>query len=149
MILLLVVTFLSCHGGPTMVQVTGKITNTDGSMLKGGIREVRFEPTRDVPQEGLRTASGQIESDGSYHLFTRKPGDGIMPGTYNVMITVWKEQHDPVSLIDDRYSTAGTTPFKNVKIDRDRNDLDFKIEPKSTAGTGAAATTETTGQAQH
>ncbi len=148
-ILLLVVTFLSCNGGPTMVQVTGKITNTDGSMLKGGIREVRFEPARDVPQEGLRTASGQIESDGSYHLFTRKPGDGIMPGTYNVMVTVWKEQHDPVSLIDDRYSVAATTPFKNVKIDRNRDDLDFKIEPKSTAGAGAAAMNATPGQAHN
>jgi hypothetical protein len=50
------------------------------------------------------------------------------------MITVWKEQHDPVSLIDDRYSAAGTTPFKNVKIDREQDDLDFRIESKPNCG---------------
>jgi hypothetical protein len=135
--LMLVIGILGCQGGQKMVQVTGKIQNKDGSKLQGGLREVRFEPSRDVPQQGLHTASGTIESDGSYHLFTRKPNDGIMPGTYNVMVSVWKGQHEPVSLIDERYSGAATTPFKNVKIDRDQDDLNFNIEPKSNAGTAA------------
>jgi hypothetical protein len=130
-----------------MVQVRGKVLHSDGSVVKGGIREIRFEPSRDVPSEGLRTASGTIETDGSYHLFTRKPNDGIMPGTYNVMVSVWKGQHEPVSLIDDRYSASATTPFKDVKIDRDRDDLDFEIEAKQNAGAAGAPTAATPGQA--
>src|SRR5690349_9423773 len=81
--LLATMCLFGCNKAPSMVQVRGKVLNSDGSPVKGGIREIRFEPARDVPHEGLRTASGTIETDGSYHLFTRKPDDGIMPGTYN------------------------------------------------------------------
>ena len=94
-------------------------------------------------ERGTANRVRAIEADGSYHLFTRKPNDGIMPGTYNVMVSVWKGQHEPVSLIDERYSASATTPFKNVKIDRDRDDLNFEIEAKPGAGVSADSTAET------
>src|SRR4051794_34542508 len=94
----LIVLSLGCNRGPTMVQVRGKVLNKDGSPLKGGVRVVRFQPERDSTIEGLRVASGEIANDGSFELFTKRPGDGVMLGTYNVSFTFWKDPHDPVSL---------------------------------------------------
>src|SRR5690242_15878419 len=70
-----------CNKGSSTAHVSGKVTFADGSPLKGGVRVVRFEPTQDMPTDKRRVASGGIENDGSYELFTRKPGDGIIPGT--------------------------------------------------------------------
>jgi hypothetical protein len=145
----LIVLSLGCNRGPTMVQVRGKVLNKDGSPLKGGIRVVRFQPVEDLKTDGQRVASGEIGKDGSFELFTRRPGDGIMPGTYNVSFTVWKEQHDPVSLIQDKYTSPSTTPFKNVKVDQNRDDMNFEIEPKSETGGTPPVATEAPTQAQH
>src|SRR4051812_2075790 len=131
-LLLLMIAFaavVGCNKGPSMVHVKGKVSYTDGSPLKGGVRVVRFEPTQDMPAEKRRVASGPIDNDGSYELFTRRPGDGVIPGTYNVTFTVWKGEHEPGSLIDEKYAASSTTPFKNVKVDADRTDFNFQIEP--------------------
>jgi hypothetical protein len=134
-----------CNHGPTMLRVGGKVQYKDGSVPTGGVRVVRFEPSHSGPNEGLRVASGQIENDGSYELFTKRPGDGVMPGTYNVTFTIWKGPHEPVSLISEKYTASASTPFKDVKVDRGRDDLNFEIEPLDSS----AGTAQTTGHANH
>jgi hypothetical protein len=136
-----------CSKGPTFVHASGKVLYRNGSTIKGGVREIRFEPSRDIPSQGLRTAAGQIGEDGTFQLFTRRT-DGIMPGTYNVEVSVWKGTHEPISLIDEKYSASATTPFKNVKIEHDQDDLKFEIDPLPTAKTAPYAAEATKPQAQ-
>lgn len=122
-------TFLAgCNRGSAVAQVSGKVLYKDGSVPKGGVRIVRFEPTDDSPAEIRRAAGGAIAADGSFELSTRKPGDGIYLGKYAVTFTVVKAPRDPVSLIKPEYTRAATTPY-HVTIDGDRNDLVFEIEP--------------------
>ena len=89
-VLPLIIVAAGCSKGPAVFQVRGKVMYKDGSAPRGGVRVVRFEPTRDSSAERRRVASGQIETDGSFELFTRRPGDGVFPGEYNVTFTVWK-----------------------------------------------------------
>ncbi len=79
-----------CNRGPAMVQVRGKVTNKDGSLIKCGVREIRFEPTADTTASLRKTAISQIQDDGSFELFTRKPGDGVIAGKYAVVISVMR-----------------------------------------------------------
>jgi len=139
-----IVSVVGCNKGPTMVQVQGKVAYKDGSALRGGVRVVRFEPSKDSTAEVRRLASGEIEKDGSFKLFTRRPGDGVFPGKYNVTFTVWKGSHEPTSFILDKYTTSATTPY-HVTIDRDQDDLKFELEPTPAAVGHQPATTESPG----
>ena len=90
---------------------------------------MNLEPTVDSPAEIRKAASGQIsKEDGSFELYTRKPGDGVFLGKYAVVFAVWKGPMEPVSLIDDKYTNSSTTPYR-VTIDQDVDDLVFEIEP--------------------
>jgi len=109
-----------------VAQVSGKVLYPDGSVPKGGICTVQFVPISAV--EVRKAATGFIGSDGSFEMYTRKPGDGVFLGEYAVTFAVWKGPRDPTSLIDEKYTASTTTPYK-VKIDGDKTDLAFEIEP--------------------
>jgi hypothetical protein len=100
----------------------------DGSVPKGGVRVVRFEPADDTTAEIRRTASGQIGADGTFEMSTRVPGDGVVVGKYNVTFSVWKAPREPISLVARQYTIAATTPYQ-VTVDHDVTDLVFEIEP--------------------
>lgn len=97
-------------------------------MPKGGVCLVQFQPTADSPAEVRKAASGNIESDGSFRVFTRKPGDGIFLGKYAVIFSIWKGPMEPISYVDKKFTKAESTPYI-VEIDGDRDDLLFEIEP--------------------
>jgi hypothetical protein len=137
-VLLILIAFISvagCNRGPTMVQVRGKVLNKDGTTIKRGVREIRFEPTQETTAVMRRTAIGQIQDDGSFELFTKRPGDGVLPGKYAVVISVMRGARDPVQLIDAKYTTSRTTPY-HESIDRDITDLSYTVEPVSATSTG-------------
>lgn len=117
-----------CDHGPAVAQVSGKVLYKDGTPIKGGVRTIRFEPAENSSAEVSRVAGGMIAEDGSFELSRRKPGDGVYLGDYNVVLTAWRGARDPVSLIKEEYTQSATTPFK-VKIEGDRDDLIFEIDP--------------------
>lgn len=125
----IVVLFMGCNDGPRMYQISGKVTFKDGSVPAAGLRVVRFEPASDTTATIRKTASGEITDDGSFQLFTRKPGDGVIPGTYNVTFTIWKGPRNPISLIAEKFTASATTPYKQVRVDHDQDDLKFELEP--------------------
>jgi len=122
------VTAAGCAGGPESAQVSGKVRFKDGSVPKGGVCVVQFNPASDTTAKIRKAASGEIHDDGSFEAFTRKPGDGVFLGKYDVTFAVWRSAMDSTSLIDDRYTKASTTPY-HVTIDADVSDLMFEIEP--------------------
>ena len=123
---------IGCDSRPT-AQVKGKVLYKDGSVPKGGVRVVRFEPTPDTTAVIRKTASSEIADDGSFDLYTRKPGDGVILGKYAVTFTVWKGPRDRVSLIDAKYTTSATTPY-TISVEGDVDELTFEIEPIGAAG---------------
>lgn len=118
---------MGCSGRPATAQVSGKVLYKDGTVPKGGVCLVQFQPAADSQAEVRKAASGTIQSDGSFQVFTRKPGDGIFLGKYAVTFSIWKGPMEPVSFVDKKYTKAETTPF-TVEIDGDRDDLLFEID---------------------
>jgi hypothetical protein len=133
-----------CDRGPAMHQVRGQVFYKDGSVPRGGVCAVQFVPTSDSTTELRKGAGGRIAADGSFELYTRVPGDGVVEGEYDVTFAVWKGVMDPTSLIDEEYTNPLTTPYQKIKVDGDIDDLKFEIEPlpgtpRATASGGAGA----------
>jgi hypothetical protein len=127
-VLLCVITLAGCNRGPKMVQVSGKVFYKDGSVPKGGVCVVNFNPTPDSTAPIKKAASGPIGPDGSFSLTTRTANDGIYVGQYAVTFTVFPGPMDPRSLVLQKYASPMLTPFK-VNVDANVSDLKFEIEP--------------------
>jgi hypothetical protein len=126
------VTYSSCNRGTATAQVRGKVLYPDGKVPKGGVCVVRFEPAADSTAKVRKAASGKIQSDGSFMMATRVPGDGVYLGQYAVTFAVWKGPREPTSLIEEEYTQAASTPY-HVSVDGDIDDLNFTIVPAETA----------------
>lgn len=111
-----------------MSQVRGKVLYNDGSVPQGGLCIVRFEPAEGSVAEVRKGATCDIGADGSFELFTRMPGDGVYNGEYAVTFAVRKGPTDPTSYIPQKYTMASSTPYK-VKVEGDKDDYEFKLEP--------------------
>ncbi|TWT74531.1 hypothetical protein Pla123a_33540 [Posidoniimonas polymericola] len=118
---------LGCSGRPATAQVSGKVLYKDGSVPEGGVCLVQFQPTDDSTAEVRKAASGAIQPDGTFEVYTRKPGDGIFLGKYAVTFSIWKAPMEPISYVDAKFAKPETTPFV-VDIDGDRDDLLFEID---------------------
>jgi hypothetical protein len=119
---------IGCDRGPKMYQVSGKVLYKDGTVPRGGIAVVAFQPAPDSTAEVRRAASGPIGPDGSFTMSTRVAGDGVYAGDYVVIFTVAKAIMDPKPLILDKYQSPHTSPYK-VKVDGDLEGLSYEIEP--------------------
>ena len=123
-----------CGHKPPVVHVKGKVAFKNGPMPNTPVRMILFSPSGNTAAEVRRGASSLIETDGSYELWTKNPGDGINVGEYNVTFAVQKGPMDPTSLIPGKYSSLAT-PYKNIKVDKNTDDLNFEIDLASGAGT--------------
>jgi hypothetical protein len=98
---------ISGCGGSERVDVTGRVTRKDGSPVVGAVITFRS------PTTGER-ASGITDSDGHYELGTFTPGEGILPGDYEVTVM---EDRGPVTsprprTIHPGYETAQTSTLR-------------------------------------
>jgi hypothetical protein len=128
-LLLCLTLLLGCGGRAGTAEVKGRVVFKDGTVPKGGVCVVRFQPAKDSPAEIRIAATGEIQSDGFFEAFTRKPGDGVFLGKYDVVFSVLEDATDSrTSLIDPKYERAATTPH-HVTIEDDVTDLEFELEP--------------------
>jgi hypothetical protein len=128
-LLLLVVGLVSqvgC-GTRTSYKVSGQAQYKDGSPITGGVRIIRLEPTTSSTAAIRKVATGEIGSDGSFDLFTRKPGDGVIPGKYAVLFTVLDKPVGGKLLIPAKYNSAADTPFE-ITVDSDKIGLTYELE---------------------
>jgi hypothetical protein len=119
---------LGCGDRRDAAEVSGSVLMKDGSVPQGGVRVVQFVPAKDSTAEIRKGASGEIRDDGSFVAYTRKPGDGVLLGKYDVTFSVWKSPMDSTSLVDPKFSRASTTPF-HVTVENDIDNLKFELEP--------------------
>jgi hypothetical protein len=111
-----------CGAGDELVQVTGTVKNADGSVIQHESGQVLFQPT-----EAGQPASGGVEPDGSFTMMTEKPGDGVKPGHYKVVLQIWKSYRDHTLAVPNQYGDAGTTPLE-ATVDDDHTHFDFVVE---------------------
>lgn len=111
----------------TTYQVTGHAQYKDGSPITGGVRLVHFEPTASSPATIRKAATGEIGADGSFEMFTRKPGDGVIPGKYAVTFVVMDKPMGGKMLIPPKYVSPVDTPFE-INVDGDKSGLSYELE---------------------
>jgi hypothetical protein len=66
------------------------------------------------------TSQGAIQPDGTYQLGTTKPGDGVPPGKYKVLIN----SMDLSDLPDDQKDLAYDAKYLNIKT----SGLEFEVK---------------------
>jgi hypothetical protein len=112
-----------CGNSDGLLTVEGTVKNADGSIPKGESSQIWFEPV----DEG-RAASGAIADDGSFTLMTHRPGDGVAPGQYKVVLKVWKDYRRQIPSVPKRYADFATTPLE-ITVDDDHVEFDFVVDP--------------------
>jgi hypothetical protein len=118
---------LGCNGGRKSYQVSGKAQYKGGAPITGGVRAIRFEPTSDSTAELRKVASGSIGPDGSFEMYTRQPGDGVIAGKYVVTFTVLDKAMGGTSLIMPKYGSAADSPFE-ITVDGNKTDLLYELD---------------------
>lgn len=116
-----------CGGRSGTAQVSGRVLMKDGSAPSGGVCVVQLIPSADTAATIRKGASGEIQKDGHFDAYTRREGDGVFYGKYDVTFSVWKSSTEPVSLIDNKYTKASTTPY-HIVVDGNKTDLKFELD---------------------
>lgn len=127
-VLLCIAGTTGCPQGPRKYQVSGTVHYKDGSVPKGSIAVVQFQPVRDSTAEVHRSASGAINPDGSFTMNARAAGEGVYAGDYIVVFNVANNLMDPKPLVLEKYWKSTLSPFK-VTVDHNMTDLNYEIEP--------------------
>lgn len=117
-----------CGSRPT-AQVTGTVKYKDGSPIVAPAKVVRLVPTPDSTAEIRKAASGYIQDDGTFEMYTKKPGDGVIKGQYAVVFSVLKNPMGGESLIKQEYTVAELSPY-TIDVDGDKHGLVYEIEQK-------------------
>jgi len=114
-----------CSGGREgveLVQVSGRLTCDQGPMPAAG--QLLFVPRQAAvagadPARPLRPASATFAADGAFTATSWTPGDGLVPGTYAVVVDCWQvpptmDGPPAVSFLAAAYGAAETTPLQLV-----------------------------------
>ena len=118
-LMILVLGFVGCSGGPRIVPVSGRVL-IDGKPLTTGY--VRVIP------ENARAAGGSIDSDGRFILTTDRDGDGCVVGKHAVSITAMRPESPTrtVPLVPLKYQDASTSKL-TVEITGPTKDLTLEL----------------------
>ncbi len=121
--------------GPQFVRATGLVTYK-GEPLKSG--QISFIPDSAHGTSGPM-ASGNINEQGEFELFSKKPGDGAVVGFHKVAIRCSKvsgiDPNNPsapieVSLIPVHYADGNSSQLvAEVKSDPELNIYKFELTP--------------------
>lgn len=108
--------------GVEVVRVSGRLTCDKGPMPAAG--QLLFVPRQAMgaganPARPLRPASATFAVDGAFTATSWTPGDGLVPGTYAVVVDCWQvpptmDGPPAVSFIAPVYGAAETTPLELV-----------------------------------
>jgi hypothetical protein len=113
---------LGCGGADALVPVSGTVKNADGTPLAFESGTVIFQPAA-----AGRAANGAVDQSAAFAMTTATPGDGVQPGTYKVVVQLWKNYRDHVLAVPEAYGDVTTTPLE-VTVDADHDHFDLSIE---------------------
>ena len=107
-----------CSGNK--VEVGGRVVYPDGTPAA----DLAGSAVTFVPVDGKYGGRGPIDAAGRYSLSSDRPGDGILPGRYKVVVQPgdilqqWR--------LDAKYQQNGATPLE-VEVTGATNDLDLTV----------------------
>ena len=107
---------------PKLVKVDGIVT-LDERPITGVL--VMFLPKEE--KDG-RPASGFADATGAFELGTVNPGDGVVPGHYQIVVTQQSEAKSPPA-IPAIYSNPEKTPLQ-CKVERDGQIVKLELKSK-------------------
>jgi hypothetical protein len=76
---------LGCGNDREMIPVSGRITYGGGSWPKSG--NITFAPLEASGSTPLRPGAGAFKEDGAFVVGSYRPGDGLRPGKYHVIVS--------------------------------------------------------------
>jgi len=124
-----------CRRGPVVVPVSG-VVEVDGKPRASGAITV-------VPKDG-RPASGRIGTDGRFTLTSFAPGDGVLTGTHQVVVTAheslggsrlrWLVPAACRSMASSPLQLEVTGPTKDARISISTGGKPLEIEDVSVVG---------------
>jgi hypothetical protein len=124
----LLLLFAGCGGdGRKTAVVNGKVTYRGKAVSSG---TVTF-----VPETGGPSATGEIQSDGTFTMTTYKPGDGAVLGKHKVFIVAMEDMSGklpeerkplPAPLIPLKYTSIATSPLTADVAGRE-NTVEFDL----------------------
>ena len=110
------------------VDVTGKVTYEDGSLIPVQSMKLYFAPQtppkdkKTFPRQG---SVGVNVADGSFsNVTTYQYGDGLIPGKHKVLVVAYDGGRDLSPKVPRAYSSVTTTP---LEIDTANSPLEIKI----------------------
>lgn len=124
--LLFILSMSGCgSGNPRPVPVSGKVT-LDGTPVTAG--HVTFS------SESGQTATGKIESGGTFQLKTSTDSDGAVPGKYKVGVFVVGKKpmgdEDPVSAAPAKYANPTTSGLSYEVKKGEKNEFTIPLRSK-------------------
>ena len=126
--------FAGCSNSPRCIPVSGTVTLDDAKVPGPGFI---YFTTAAAGQEGVssRPGTAAFDADGRYTATTFAPGDGLLPGTYNLRVDCWQtapnmEGKPVVSFIPARYQNAASSELV-LTVNQDARQITFDVKLKS------------------
>ncbi len=105
-----------CAQPDPLARVRGRVSLEDGTPLPRGM--VVFEGAGGGKAV---TARGEVQTDGTFQLSTHRPGDGVPPGKYRVLV-------NPLDL-SDVPDEQKTLPFDAKYMKFETSGLEYEVKP--------------------
>lgn len=115
------------EGLPT-IPVSGKVTFNNGPCPASGT--IAFSPIS--VEEGLprRPGTAEFTQDGEFHATSFRPGDGLLPGVYRVMISCWSGE--PTNTDPSSYERLNCVPRgykpEEIVVERSADAVEVNID---------------------
>jgi len=111
-----------------MYPVTGMVVDANGKPIPG-LEKSNYVMFAQVP-DGISSSMGEIDADGSFRLFTDKPGDGVIPGDYYVYLP--RKHLDPEKampqVINGKYENIDQSGWTKT-VEKKRNHFVLEVTP--------------------
>lgn len=108
--------------------VTGKVVDDAGNPIPG-LEQSNYVMFAQVPS-GTSSSMGEIAADGSFTVFTNKPGDGVPPGEYHVYLP--RKHLDPEraapQVIAGKFEQLEHSGWTKT-VEKKRNHFELQVTP--------------------
>jgi hypothetical protein len=121
--LLALIAVTGCGGGAgDRIPVAGTLKFSDGASVVSEGGSLVFQPVGDG-----KPGFGEVDPNGNFSVKSRTGEVGIAPGTYKVVVQLWKNYRNQELAVPKAYGDPATTPLE-ATVDADHDQFDFVIE---------------------